>query len=63
MTLAISAFLFAIFAANVVLGAITGSPILGDVPEMLVLFAASIAFVAVILQREALAENEKDNSQ
>ncbi len=62
MILAISACLFAIFAANVVLGAVTGSPILGDVPEMLVLFAASIAFVAVILQREALAQNNNDNS-
>ena len=63
MTLAISAILFALFAANVVFGAVTGSPVLGDVSEMLVLFAASIAFVAVILQREAFSENDNDNSQ
>ncbi len=63
MTLAISAILFAVFAANVVWGAVTGSPVLGDVSEMLVLFAASIAFVAVILRREALSENNNDNSQ
>ena len=63
MILAISAILFALFAGNVVLGATTGSPILGDVSEMLVLFAASIAFVAEILRREALANNNNDTSQ
>ena len=59
MTLTISAILFAVFAANVLLGAVTGSPVLGDVSEMLVLFAASIAFVAEILRREARAEDDR----
>ena len=63
MILAISGILFAVFAGNVVLGAATGSPILGDVAEMLVLFAASIVFVAEILRREAFVENNKDTSQ
>lgn len=49
--------LFIVFFANVVLGALTGSPILGDVPEMLILFAASICFVAAILRREAEARS------
>lgn len=53
MALAIAALLFVIFASNVVTGAMTGSPMLGDVFEMLILFAASIAFVTAILQREA----------
>ncbi len=49
--------LFIVFFANVVLGAVTGSPIFGDVSEMLILFAASICFVAVILRREADAQS------
>ena len=59
MYLAISAILFAVFVANVVMGATTGAPILNDVQEMLLLFAASIAFVAAIIRREA--RNNEDN--
>lgn len=47
-----SGVLFIVFVGNVVIGAVTGSPIFGDVPEMLILFAASVCFVAVILRRE-----------
>lgn len=46
---------FLIFLANVLIGATTGSPLIDDVPEALLLFAASIFFVAVILRREAQA--------
>lgn len=53
--------LFFVFALNVALGAVTGSPLFGDIPEMLVLFAASICFVAAILRREA--ENRNSNQQ
>lgn len=45
--------LFLGFLLDVVLGAILGVSILNDVQEMLILFAASIAFVIVILRREA----------
>jgi hypothetical protein len=45
--------LFAAFFANVVIGSAGGKPFLGDVGEMLMLFAASVAFVAAILRREA----------
>ena len=48
--------LFLIFVANVVLGATGNSQYMGDVGEMLTLFAASIAFVAAILRREAAAK-------
>ena len=48
-----SILLFAVFATNVALGASTGSPFLGDVGEMLVLFAASALFVVAILKKEA----------
>lgn len=55
MTLLASAILFLIFIANVAIGAFSGSPVFGDVSEMLILFAASICFVAAILRREAQA--------
>jgi len=56
--------LFAIFALNVALGSFGGAPFLGDVGEMLLLFSASVAFVAAVLKREAAAKNDsvkKDN--
>lgn len=62
MALLISGVLFAAFFGNVMLGAFSGSPILNDVQEMLLLFAASIAFVAAILKREAQAKAEKNDS-
>lgn len=53
MALALAALLFAVFVANVAMGALASQPFLGDIGEMLVMFAASIAFVAAILKREA----------
>lgn len=53
MFLAASAVVFAIYFANVVLGAFANSAFLGDVGEMLVLFTAAILFVVAILKREA----------
>jgi hypothetical protein len=47
---------FVIFSANVVLGASGAGTYLGDIAEMLVLFAAVIFFVVGILASEA-AEN------
>ncbi len=59
MSLALSLFLFVVFAANVAIGAATGSPFLSDVGEMLVLLAASTVFVVAILKIEADREKEK----
>ena len=56
MALLAACLLFLAFVGNVVMGAVTGSPVVGDVPEALILFAASIAFVAEILRREAAAK-------
>ena len=56
MALAIAAVLFAVFFIDVVLGAVSGAPFLSDIQGMLVLFAASIAFVVAILKREADAK-------
>ncbi len=53
MPLLISALFFAVFLANVVLGSAGRQVFLSDVQEMLVLMAASIAFVVAILAREA----------
>ena len=58
MALTIAIILFVIFGSNVVWGAMTASPVLSDVLEMLVLFAASIAFVVSILQIEKRAAQE-----
>jgi len=48
-----SAIVFALYFANVTLGAFADSAVLGDVGEMLVLFAATILFVVAILKEEA----------
>ena len=53
MWLAISCVVFGIFVGNVVLGSTLRIFFLGDVGEMLVLFAAAICFVVAILQKEA----------
>ncbi|MEX0349289.1 MAG: hypothetical protein AB3N15_07660 [Paracoccaceae bacterium] len=61
MYLAASIVVFVIYFTNVALGAFANSAFLGDVGEMLVLFAASILFVVAILKREA-DRNAKDGS-
>lgn len=53
MILIASAIVFTLYFTNVSLGAFTGSAILGDVGEMLVLFVATILFVVAILKKEA----------
>ena len=57
MFLAASIVVFVIYFANVAMGAFAQAAFLGDVGEMLVLFAASILFVVAILQREAARKN------
>lgn len=52
MAFGISCTLFAVFLANVLLGATTGQPFMGDIAEMLTLFAAVISFVPGILREE-----------
>lgn len=52
MALVFAAVLFGCFVADILLGALANASVLGDVQQMILLFAASIAFVVVILQRE-----------
>ncbi|WP_372570515.1 hypothetical protein [Ruegeria jejuensis] len=61
MYLAASIVVFVIYFTNVALGAFANSAFLGDVGEMLVLFAASILFVVAILKKEA-DRNANDGS-
>ncbi|WP_299749334.1 hypothetical protein [uncultured Boseongicola sp.] len=63
MALIISAIFVVIFVANVAIGSIAGNPILGNVSEMLLLFAASISFVVAILKREAEEVKKTENTQ
>ncbi|MEO9576720.1 MAG: hypothetical protein ABJ263_20700 [Tateyamaria sp.] len=58
MFLVASLIVFVVYFANVALGAYASSAFLGDVGEMLVLFAASILFVVAILQKEADRNNK-----
>lgn len=58
MFLIASFIVFAAFFANVAMGAFADAAILGDVGEMLVLFAATILFVVAILQKEADRKNK-----
>ncbi len=58
MFLAASIVVFVIYFANVALGAFSNAAFLGDVGEMLVLFAASILFVVAILKKEADRDTE-----
>ena len=61
MAFVIAAALLVAFTGNVVIGAVTGTPIVGNVSEMIMLFSASIAFVAGILMREAAAKKANEN--
>lgn len=51
----IAGVLFAVFVGNVAIGASGAERYLTDVQEMIVLFAASCAFVIVVLKQEAKA--------
>ena len=61
MYLVASIIVFVLYFTNVALGAFAQAAVLGDVGEMLVLFAASILFVVAILQKEA-DRKEKNSS-
>lgn len=58
MYLTASIIVFAIYFTNVALGAFAGRAFLGDVGEMLVLFASTILFVIAILKIEADRDNK-----
>lgn len=53
---------FGIFFTNVAFGAAKKGVFLGDVPEMLMLFASTVLFVIGVLGKEARAEKTKTTS-
>ena len=53
--------LFAVFFANVAIGALGQKAFLGDIPEMLTLFASSICFAVSVLLFEA--EDKRANAK
>lgn len=53
----ISALLFVVFFANVLLGAFAQANFLSDVGEALLLFAAALVFVAAMLAAETKAKH------
>ncbi len=61
MPLIAAVVLFAVFTLNVALGSMGATRFLGDVGEMLLLFAATIAFVVAILGKQA-AEKQKNET-
>ena len=62
MFLITAALLFVLFSLNVAMGSFGGAPVLGDVGEMLTLFASSVMFVAAILRRES-GQKKNDGNQ
>lgn len=62
MFLAASVIVFAIYVANVVLGAMTNAPFFDDVAEMVILFIAAILFTVAILKAEAADKDRKDKN-
>lgn len=53
MAYLVAALLVAAFTANVVMGAVGDGPLVRNATEMLILFAAAIAFTVGILRSEA----------
>lgn len=62
MAFIIALILFLAFTANVTIGAIGDAPLVGNVAELLMLLAASTAFVVGILQQEAKAKRDAKSS-
>jgi len=62
MALLVAGILVIAFVANVAIGSINGNPIVGNVPEMLMLLGASIFFVIAILKREADRDKTNQNN-
>ncbi len=59
----IAAILLLAFVANVVIGAVTKAPLVNNVWEMLILFAAAIAFSVGILRSEAQEISEEKQKE
>mgnify|MGYP003625377731 CR=1 FL=1 len=63
MFLFLAAGFFAVYTINVVVGSLNGAAFLGGVGELLLLLAASIAFVGGILRREAAEKRQIEDDE
>lgn len=63
MSFALAGLLFLAFVGNVISGSLNGVAILSNVQEMLLLFAAAIAFSAAILSAEAKAKIKNQETE
>jgi len=63
MGLVIASVMLSGFVLNVILGSINGQAPLGNVAEMILLFCASVAFVADALKLEARARSSGSGNQ
>lgn len=63
MSFALAGLLFLAFVGNVISGSVNGVAILSNVQEMLLLFAAAIAFSAAILSAEAKAKIKNQETE
>lgn len=63
VSMIIAILFFAVFVANVALGATGSAQFFGDVGEMCLLLGASLAFVVLILEREAAAKSASENHE
>lgn len=59
MAYIIALVLLVAFTANVVMGAVGDAPIVGNVAEMIILFAAAISFSVGILRSEKRAKSQQ----
>ena len=59
----IAGLLLLAFVANVVIGAVGNAPMLSNVWEMLMLFAAAIAFSVGILRSEAQKNSDEESKE
>jgi hypothetical protein len=60
MMLILAGVFFIAFTLNVSMGSITGSAVLSDVQEMILLFVTATCFAVAVLQKEAKAQKSKD---
>jgi hypothetical protein len=63
MFLVLAIVFFGVYTANVVMGAYANTPFVGGVGEMLFLLAASVAFVAGILKKEAADQQSHSDNE
>ena len=63
MFLVLAIAFFSLFIGHVVIGSISGTSLVGDVGELIILICASVTFVVAILNAEKKAKLQNHSSQ